>query len=136
MENQMKGAIQMYNLVFSPITARLFRANGSYAWPDVDISESADGYTFSFEIPGALRDDIKIWLDGDILTVSGEKKKALGDNARSLFSEREFGKFERAFRLPESVDRSNVKAEFVDGVLVVSLPKAPETKAREITINS
>jgi HSP20 family protein len=115
--------------------ARIMKENVAYAWPDVDIAETDDHYSFSFEIPGALKDDIKIWLENDVLTVSGEKKRSSDDARRMLFSGRAFGKFERSFRVPKSVDRNNVKAEFVDGILVVTLPKVPEAKGKEISIN-
>jgi HSP20 family protein len=96
--------------------------------PDVDISETDKEYLFNFEIPGALRDDIKIWLENDVLTVSGEKKADIDGKSERLVSERSFGKFERSFRLPEPVDRNKVIAELVNGVLAIKLPKTREVK--------
>jgi HSP20 family protein len=125
----------MFDIMFSPFTARLMRENVSFAWPDVDVSESEESYVFHFEIPGALKNDIKIWLENDVLTISGEKKRSSNDKDKALFTERAYGMFRRSFRLPEHIDRNNVKAEFVDGVLTVVIPKTPEAKPKEITIN-
>ncbi|OGC90857.1 MAG: hypothetical protein A2W25_13065 [candidate division Zixibacteria bacterium RBG_16_53_22] len=125
----------MYNVMFSPLAARILRDNVGYAWPDVDIAESDDSYSFTFEIPGALKEDIKIWIDKDVLTVTGEKKGSRIDGQKTISSERNFGKFERSFRLPELVDRNNVQAKFMNGLLVVTIPKAQEAKAKEIAIN-
>jgi len=131
----MKGEIRMYNVIFSPLAARIFRDNVGYAWPDVDIAESSDSFSFTFEIPGALKEDIKIWIDKDILTVTGEKKGSNSDGQKTISSERNFGNFERSFKLPEHVDKNNVQAKFVDGLLVVIIPKSQEAKVKEITIN-
>jgi HSP20 family protein len=127
--------IKMINLQVSPLQARFWKENSSFAWPDVDIAENEKEYKFSFEIPGAARDDIKIWMENDILTVSGEKKKVLPENGEQLVSERPYGKFERTFRLNKPVEKNGVKAEFFDGILVITLPKAAESKPREISIN-
>jgi len=120
---------------FSPVAAKILSDSVSYAQPKVDISESAENFNFNFEIPGALKDDIKIWLDNDILVVTGQKKSSLHDGQKALYSGRDFGKFERAFRLPQYVDRNNVKAALVNGVLEVTIPKTNEAKLREISIN-
>jgi len=119
----------MFNLRFAPHFIRFDSANT--VWPDVDIIESDDNYLFKFEIPGMPRNDIKIWLENNTLTVSGEKK--IPDNSERLVAERNFGKFERSFKLPETVDRDKVSAELVDGVLTITLSKAKV--AAEIFIN-
>ena len=125
----------MINFQISPLQARLWMEKSSYAWPDVDIAENENEYRFSFEIPGTVKDDIKIWLEDDVLTVSGEKKKVSAESDEPLVSERAFGKFERSFKLGKPVERNNVSAEFIDGILVITLPKAAEAKPREISIN-
>ena len=125
----------MINQQFSPMAARLWRDRASFAWPDVDIAENDNEYKFSFEIPGTAKDDVKIWLEDDILTVSGEKKNSISENSEQLVTERAYGKFERSFRLGKQVERNKVSAEFVDGILVITLPKAVDAKPREISIN-
>jgi HSP20 family protein len=125
----------MINLQISPMAARFWREKSSFAWPDVDIAENDNEYRFSFEMPGTAKDDVKIWLENDILTVSGEKKNSVPENSEQLVSERSYGKFERSFRLGKQVERSKVSAEFVDGILVITLPKSVDAKPREISIN-
>ena len=124
----------MIRFHYTPAMARLFERNIGHSRPDVDIIENTDNYLFSFEIPGAMKDDIKIWLEDDILTVSGEKKEELAKGETKLLSERNFGKFEMSFRLPGSIDGGKIKAEFVDGLLVVTVPRSAEAKAKEIAI--
>jgi HSP20 family protein len=125
----------MFDVNCSPLMARIYRDGIGYAWPDVDISESAESFVFNFEIPGILKDDIKIWIDDDVLTITGEKKNLRDDGQKTLFSDRNFGKFHRSFKLSRQVDKNNVKADFVNGILVVVIPKSQESKKREITIN-
>ena len=114
--------------------ARYWREHAGYAWPDVDISESDSEYIFSVEIPGTVKDDIKIWIEDNVLTVTGEKKAKAQEKDQLVFSERAFGKFERMFKLTKSVDRNKVSAELVDGILVIIVPKSIEARPREISI--
>lgn len=104
-------------------------------WLGVDIKESADEYTFNFEMPGAMKDDIKIWFEGNVLTISGEKREAGKDSEKNLLSERIYGKFERSFRMPSDVDGNNIKAESVNGVLIVTVPKSEKSKRVNVGIN-
>ncbi len=133
-EMQEKRRIEMIRFQCRPAVARFLEKNNGHPRPDVDIRESADNYLFSFEIPGALKDDVKIWLENDILTVSGEKKEELAKGETKLLSERSFGKFEMSFRLPGGIDGNKIKAEFVDGLLMVTVPKAAEAKSKKIAI--
>jgi HSP20 family protein len=122
-----KGEVKMINIKFNPLD--VICAN--VPWPLVDISESKENFSLSFEIPGALKDDIKVWIENDLLLISGEKK---GDNdLERLVAERLFGRVERSFKLPRAIDQNNVVAELVDGVLKIKLPKLIE--AKEISIN-
>ena len=124
----------MIRFHYRPGMARFFDKNAASPRPDVDIKESTDNFVFSFEIPGALRDDVKIWLGDNVLTVSGEKKEKLAEGETKLLSERNFGKFEMSFRLPGGTDGGRIKAEFADGLLMVTVPKAAEAKPKRITI--
>jgi len=103
--------------------------------PNVDISENKDNYTLRFEIPGMAKEDVKIWIEKDMLMVSGEKKQELNKDEVRHLGERRFGKFERSFWVPQDADREKVKAEFDNGLLTVTVPKAAESKPREIQIS-
>jgi HSP20 family protein len=117
-----------------PQMAAMVEKRACLAMPNVDISENEDGYRLSFEIPGTMKDDVKIWVENDLLTVSGEKKNNLGKEDVKVHSERSYGKFERSFRLPKNANKEEVKAEFIDGVLEVVIPKTEEAKPKEINI--
>lgn len=104
-------------------------------WLGVDIMESPDEYTFNFEMPGTMKDDIKIWFEGNVLTISGEKRETEKDGEKNLLSERIYGKFERSFRMPNDVDGNNIKAESVNGVLIVTIPKSEKSKRVNVGIN-
>jgi HSP20 family protein len=133
-EAQNKRRIEMIGFHYGPAMARFFERSTSNSRPDVDIIENADNYLFSFEIPGAMKDDVKIWLEDDLLTISGEKKEELAEGETKLLSGRSFGKFEMSFRLPGSIDGGKIKAEFVDGLLVVTVPRSEKAKPKEIAI--
>ncbi len=124
----------MIGFHYGPALASFLQRNSDQSSPNVDIIENADNYLFSFEIPGAMKEDVKIWLENDILTVSGEKKEELAEGEAKLLSERSFGKFEMSFRLTGGIDGARIKAEFVNGLLKVTVPKAAEAKPKEIAI--
>lgn len=103
--------------------------------PRVDISETNDEYIVRAEIPGVSKDDVKITIKDDILTISGEKKQekeTKGENFHRV--ERVYGSFSRSFVLPGSVKVDKVEAKFKDGVLTIKLPKVEEAKPKEIEI--
>lgn len=110
----------------------LFQSN----WmPSVDISENADSLTIHAEVPGMSKKDVKISIQDNILTISGQKKLEREKKEQNYhLVERTQGEFTRSFTLPSRVDSNNVKAEIKDGVLEIELPKTPEAKAREIEI--
>lgn len=106
--------------------------------PSCDISETKDHYMVSFDMPGVKRDDIKIEVQGNELVISGERHRDLRDTngESSLRHERVYGKFERTFTLPTSINVDRIEAHYEDGVLNVALPKAEAAKGRTIQIQS
>ncbi len=117
-----------------PQMAAMVERKACLAMPNVDISENEDGYRLNFEIPGMMKDDVKIWVENDILIISGEKKSDFGKDEVTVHSERSYGKFERSFRLPKNADKEKVRAEFVNGLLEVVIPKTEEAKPKQIEI--
>lgn len=107
------------------------------AWyPAVDLSESENEYTLVAELPGMTKDDVKITLNDNTVTLRGEKKaekKTKEENWHHI--ERTYGAFERSFTLGTSVDREKVKARFENGVITLTLPKAESSRTREINID-
>jgi HSP20 family protein len=103
--------------------------------PALDVFQDKDHVFVKCELPGMKKEDIHISLHEDTLTISGERKNERevkeGDTYRS---ERFFGRFHRSVALPVSVDAGQVKAQYKDGVLAVSLAKAEEAKPKQIEV--
>ncbi|MBN1835409.1 MAG: Hsp20/alpha crystallin family protein [Spirochaetales bacterium] len=103
--------------------------------PAVDVREDEDGYRMEAEIPGLTDKDIDLKIEDNILTLSSRKDEA-GEEKKDgyLIRERRSAEFCRTFVLPKDVNRDQIKAEFENGLLVVTLPKAPEAKPRKIDV--
>ena len=103
--------------------------------PAVDIEENEKEYLISAELPGMKKEDIKMNVSENLLTISGEKNpEKKTENENSHRTERVYGSFQRSFRLPEISDRENISAEFKDGVLNISIPKMKESISKNINI--
>jgi len=107
----------------------------SMGWPNVEVNETDNDMKVVAELPGIEEKDVQVELANGILSIKGEKKTEMEDKDR-LFSERYYGHFER--RIPvEDVDEEKVSAAFKNGVLTVTMPKAPQSrsKVKRIAIN-
>jgi HSP20 family protein len=95
--------------------------------PSVDIKETDREIKVSAELPGMNDKDIDVSLTKDSLTIKGEKKEEKEDKGKNYYRmERSFGSFTRTVPLPAEVDTEKAKADFVKGVLTVTLPKTPK----------
>lgn len=102
--------------------------------PKVDVCPTEDGWEIAAELPGVDQEDIDLRLEGDVLTISGEKRDERKDD-KSRFVERSYGSFTRSFQLPFTPDPDKVTADCDRGVLTIKLPKAAEQdKSRRISI--
>jgi HSP20 family protein len=103
----------------------------------VDVTEEEKAYTVRAEIPGVKKDDINITIDGDEVAISAEVKneKQVKDGDRVLRAERYYGKLYRAFTLGQDVDEAGARANYMDGVLQLTLPKKAASTSRRITVN-
>ena len=109
------------------------------AWgPVVDVRETDDSLVLEAELPGMRIDDVNVSIEDGVLTITGEKKREIeeGTEGSYHFTERKYGRFERSFRMPRNVDAETVKAEFTNGILAVTLPKAEEAKPRRIEVKA
>jgi len=105
--------------------------------PSVDIEEHEDGYVVRAELPGMKQEDVKITLQDHQLVIRGEKRREAEKKGSSyLRTELVYGTFERAFTLSQAVSGDKIGATYRDGVLEVHIPKAEESKAREIPIKT
>jgi HSP20 family protein len=106
------------------------------AWtPPVDVAEHDDAYEVKVELPGVSKDDVKITMQNNILTIRGEKKQeSESKNSGYHRMERTYGAFQRSFTLPSSVRADKVDAAYKDGILTITLPKAEEAKPKQIEV--
>ena len=103
--------------------------------PRVDVVENKENFIVRAELPGMKKDDVKLTLENSVLTLSGEKRfDEKRDEENFHLRESRYGKFERSFRLTDNIDRSNIVADYKDGVLTISLPKTKESQSKEIAI--
>jgi HSP20 family protein len=92
--------------------------------PRSDASVSQDAYEITMELPGVDADDIDVAVQDGMLVVTGEKRSEHEETGRSyFFSEREYGAFQRAFRIPADAQQEAIDADFKNGVLVICIPK-------------
>lgn len=137
---------------FSPMRAMAELENemerlmaSSYAWPEevegIDFAppctfkETSKEYVVQFDIPGIKKEDVKIEIENNRLTVSGERSEKKEDkDSRYLCTETFYGSFLRTFNLPTAVDENKVDAHYEDGVLSVKVPKMQTSKAKEVRI--
>ncbi len=105
--------------------------------PSVDIKEDEQAYKISAELPGMKVEDVNVEVDGNVLTISGERtleKEKAGEGYHRV--ERRYGSFSRRFFLPDSVDGSRIEAKMRDGLLGIWVPKTEVAKARKIAVKS
>lgn len=112
------------------------RANNEFSLA-LDVTENDDAYIVEASVPGVNADDIDISMHDDVLTISAETNYENNvENARAIIRERRYGKFSRSIRFPLAVDADNIDAEYTNGILRLSVPKAPETKPRRISVKT
>jgi HSP20 family protein len=100
--------------------------------PSVDISETDAEYQLKAELPDVRKQDIKVSIENGTLLLSGERKVEREEKGLTFHRmERAFGRFERAFALPENADREKITSEYKEGILTVHLPK--NSKAQHAT---
>jgi HSP20 family protein len=96
--------------------------------PNVEVKENGKAYVVSVELPGLDEKEVKVLVEGDVLTISGEKKVERTDE-KTHYSERSYGSFTRSFTLPTDTDRNGITARFSKGVLSVEIPKTANAPA-------
>jgi HSP20 family protein len=106
-----------------PAVGRGAALMGGFA-PQLDVRETEQGLEIAAELPGMSEQDVDLRLEGDLLTLAGEKKDERTQEGGGLhLTERSFGRFQRSFRLPYRPDPNQVQAQFDKGVLRVTLPR-------------
>jgi len=152
-ESQDWNAVNMNNLMpidlfdtlvdWNPFLAsfpstRLSRGTAMEWRPKADIEETAEAYQIHADLPGVTKENLKVTLVDNVLTVKGERKeeKEEEDKDKKVSrKERMYGSFLRKFVLPEEVDQKGVKASFKDGVLNIAVPKVPKPQKEQTEVN-
>jgi len=103
--------------------------------PVMDVVESNGNIEVKAELPGMKKEDIKVTVKDNILSVSGERKQEKETKDKTFHRiERYYGKFCRSIELPSEVDSDKVKATYKDGVLNITLPKPESAKPKQIEV--
>lgn len=104
----------------------------------LDVHENDQEYTITTEVPGVKPENIHVKLDGDMLIIEGEipEETVQKEGTRTLIKERRYGHFSRRVRLPQSVNTTNVEASYENGLLTLTLPKAPEVQPKMIPVKT
>lgn len=109
-----------------------------FEWrPATDVIETDKEIVLKAELPGVKKEDVSVEIEGNTLTIKGERKEEKEEKGKKMHRvERFYGSFMRSFTLPENVDAKAIAAEMKDGVLEVHLPKtaAPERKATKVEV--
>ncbi|MCS7158683.1 MAG: Hsp20/alpha crystallin family protein [Blastocatellia bacterium] len=125
---------RLTSALFSETMPEITFARSVWA-PVVNIAETDDNYIITAELPGISKDDIKVTYENGILTIQGEKKQEKEEKGKTWHRiEAVYGAFERSFRLPSLIQADKISAEYKEGVLTLTLPKAEEAKPKQITI--
>ena len=126
-----------FNDVYSLLNDTFLNERIAPVVPAVNIAETENAFEIALAVPGLKKEDIKINLDKNVLSVAAEKKTETAEENKK-FSKREynFNAFSRSFTLPQSADSSKIEAEYVDGILTLTIAKKEEAKfqTREITL--
>lgn len=103
--------------------------------PACDVFEDKDAVKIVAEVPGVEAGDVKISLENNLLTIRGEKRQHAEETTDRVHRyERTYGTFERAFSLPTTVDPEKIAANYANGILTVTIPKAERARPREIPV--
>lgn len=133
----MGGALDDFDRIVNSFLRPTYTTTVNFQ-PACDIKEAKDHYLVSFDMPGVKKEDIKIEVRNNQLVISGERRHEMRqeEGESTLRHERAYGKFERTFELPKTVNTDKIEAHYENGVLNIALTKAESAKGRTIQIQS
>lgn len=111
------------------------RGTGAWLLP-MDAYITDEALVIRADVPGIKPEELEITLEGDTLTIRGEIKREEANTRKYVLLERPTGRFERTLNINTPIDHDKVDAQFKDGVLTLTLPKAESVKPRQITVKS
>jgi HSP20 family protein len=134
--NYPASPFRLFEDFFNDWAVRSMEGRQSEAWaPPVDVVEREGNLTLMLSLPGMNEKEIEIKVDGQVLTVKGERKLQESEGYTYHKTESRYGPFSRSFTLPESAELHNIKADYKNGILKIMIPPKPEVKLRTIKIN-
>lgn len=108
---------------------------GTQEWMTADARESATGFTIELDLPGVTPEGIHVLAEEGVLVVRASRDaRTLAEGERQVIGERRFGNVERRFRLPKSADQSEIRADYLNGVLTVHIAKVAPAQPRRVTV--
>ena len=127
----------MDRLFDDAFTRPLSLKDGGWSAPAIDMYQTDNDVVIKAALPGFQADDVQINVTGDLLTIRGELKHEEEQNEKSWhIHEQRWGSFERSVSLPTAVVSDKALADFANGILTITLPKAEEVKPRTITVKA
>jgi HSP20 family protein len=127
----------MDRLFDDAFTRPLSLRDGGWSSPAIDMFQTDDKIIVKAALPGIKADEVQINITGEVLTLKGEMKQNQEMKEKSWhIREQRFGSFERSIALPTDVVADKAKADFENGILTITLPKAEEVKPKMITVNA
>jgi HSP20 family protein len=127
----------MDHLFDDAFTRPLRLGNGHWSMPAVDMYQTDNEIVVKAAIPGVKTDEVQINITGEVLTIKGELKEKEEVQEKAYYlREQRWGTFERTIALPTDVIADKAKAEFENGVLTITLPKAEEVRPKTINIKA
>ena len=131
------GALRLHGDFFGPsFLQKMERASSVDYHPAVDILETENALVFRADLPGVKKEDLKIELEKDVLTLSGSRSRTETVEGENQWrNESHVGSFSRGFRLPKTVDASTIQAKLEDGILAISIGLKEEEKPVTVEID-
>ncbi len=125
---------RLFDDIFSPTFEREMK--GFTSAPAAELSDTDKAVLLKLEVPGMKAEDLDIQVTKEAVYIKGERKQeTVSEDKGMTRSEFRYGKFERAIALPSLVNNTNVSAEYKDGILHLTLPKAEEEKNKVVKVN-
>jgi HSP20 family protein len=135
--NYPPSPFRLFEDFFNDWAVRSMDSRRSEGWvPAVDVLESEGSLVLIVSLPGINEKEIDLKVEGQVLTVKGNRKSLESDGYSYHQTESRFGAFSRSFTLPETTDLENIKADYKNGILSIAIPQKPEVKPRTIKVNT
>ena len=136
LRNYPASPFRLFEDFFNDWAFRSLESRRAETWtPPVDMVEKDGNLILMVSIPGVNEKDVELKIEGQVLTVKGNRKSQEPNGYTYHQQESYYGTFSRAFTLPDSTDLGNIRADYKNGILTITVPQKPEVKSRTIKVN-